>query len=102
MRKSATAIVDALNGAAAMRVTLLEIRDRRPQPLRDDKIIVGINGLAIDALVRSSRVLRRGGDLEVAGWTSTQGSRPSTIAVTTGSTQGPHAPSTTTIPQGKD
>src|SRR5262249_47450765 len=34
----------------------LEVRDRRKQPLRDEKIVVGLNGLAIAALARSGTV----------------------------------------------
>ncbi len=66
MRNSATQIMDSLNATASMRGKLLQARNRRPQPLRDDRIVVGVNGLAIEAFVQSSRVLRRSGDLEVA------------------------------------
>jgi uncharacterized protein len=66
MPKNATQIVDALNAVSPLRATLLETRNRRPQPLRDDKIVVGINGLAIEAFVRSAQVLRRHRDLEAA------------------------------------
>jgi uncharacterized protein YyaL (SSP411 family) len=38
-----------LEALAPLRTKLLEVRDRRKQPLRDDKIVVGLNGLAIAA-----------------------------------------------------
>jgi uncharacterized protein YyaL (SSP411 family) len=41
------------------RERLLEIRSRRPQPLRDDKAIAGWNGLMLAALAEAARVLRR-------------------------------------------
>ena len=66
MQKSGDEVVGMLNSVASLRATLLAARNRRPQPLRDDKIVVGINGLALDAFVRSSQVLQRGRDLEAA------------------------------------
>jgi uncharacterized protein YyaL (SSP411 family) len=45
-----------LEGLAPLRAKLLEVRDRRKQPLRDDKIVVAVNGLAIGALARSGAV----------------------------------------------
>jgi uncharacterized protein YyaL (SSP411 family) len=45
-----------LEALAPLRAKLLEVRDRRKQPLRDDKIVVGLNGLAIGALARSGAV----------------------------------------------
>jgi len=42
-----------------LRVKLLEARKRRPQPLRDDKIVVGLNGLAIEAFAEAGRILAR-------------------------------------------
>ncbi len=65
-QKTAEEVVSALNSVARLRPKLLAARNRRPQPLRDDKIVVGINGLAIDAFVRSSRALRRDRDLVAA------------------------------------
>jgi uncharacterized protein YyaL (SSP411 family) len=65
-QKSGDDVAGALNSLAPLRAKLLAARNRRPQPLRDDKIVVGINGLAIDAFVWSARVLRRERDLEVA------------------------------------
>jgi len=41
---------------APMRAKLLEIRNQRPQSARDDKIVVSLNGLAIDALARAGKV----------------------------------------------
>jgi uncharacterized protein YyaL (SSP411 family) len=46
-----------LSSLAAERGRLLEVRAGRPQPARDDKMIVGVNGLAIAALARSGRIL---------------------------------------------
>ena len=42
---------------AASRSTLLEVRNRRVRPGRDDKVLVSWNGLAIDALAKASQVL---------------------------------------------
>jgi hypothetical protein len=39
------------------RARLLEIRDRRPQPFRDDKVIASWNGLALAALAEGARFL---------------------------------------------
>jgi uncharacterized protein YyaL (SSP411 family) len=66
MQKSGDEVVRLLTAVAPLRARLLETRNRRPQPLRDDKIVVGVNGLAIDAYVRSARILRRDRDLEAA------------------------------------
>jgi uncharacterized protein len=41
------------------RARLLEIRDERPQPARDDKVITSWNGLALAALAEAGRMLRR-------------------------------------------
>ena len=38
---------------------LLAIRDKRPQPMRDDKIVVSLNGLAISALVQAGKIIER-------------------------------------------
>ena len=42
---------------APLRAKLLEARDRRPQPARDDKIVVALNGLAIAGLARAGKIL---------------------------------------------
>jgi hypothetical protein len=60
------ALLESLNGLSALRTQLLDARNRRPQPLRDEKIIVGINGLAIEALVRSAQILGTPRDLAAA------------------------------------
>jgi len=41
----------------ATRARLLEIRERRPQPFRDDKVIASWNGLALAALAEGARFL---------------------------------------------
>jgi uncharacterized protein len=45
-----------LEALAPVRAKLLKARDRRKQPLRDEKIVVSLNGLAIAALARAGRV----------------------------------------------
>ncbi|MBI3042282.1 MAG: thioredoxin domain-containing protein [Betaproteobacteria bacterium] len=50
-------VVTLLAGTRPLRQELLLARDRRPQPLRDDKIIVGLNGLAIEAFTEAGRIL---------------------------------------------
>ena len=42
---------------APARARLLEARERRPRPLRDEKVLAGWNGLAISALALGGRVL---------------------------------------------
>jgi uncharacterized protein len=42
---------------APLRAKLLEVRDRRSQPARDDKIVVALNGLAIASLARAGMTL---------------------------------------------
>jgi uncharacterized protein YyaL (SSP411 family) len=48
------------------RLRLLEIRDRRPQPALDDKVIASWNGLALAALAEGARRLERPDLLRVA------------------------------------
>ncbi len=50
-------VLRRLADLAPLRAKLLEVRDRRPQPARDDKIVVGLNGLAIAGLARAGAVL---------------------------------------------
>jgi uncharacterized protein YyaL (SSP411 family) len=57
-RAGAQEISQVLASLAPARAQLLEARNRRPQPARDDKIVVAWNGLAIDALVQSGTVLQ--------------------------------------------
>ncbi len=49
----------------ATRLRLLEIRERRPQPGRDDKVITSWNGLALAALAEAGRMLERPDLLEL-------------------------------------
>ncbi len=51
---------------AATRARLFELREQRPKPLRDDKVIASWNGLALAALAESARRLDRGDLLSAA------------------------------------
>ena len=46
---------------------LLRVRDARPQPVRDEKLMVGLNGLAIEAFAASGAALHSKADLADAG-----------------------------------
>jgi uncharacterized protein YyaL (SSP411 family) len=46
------------------RVTLFDVRERRPRPERDDKVLTAWNGLMIAASARAARVLDGGEALE--------------------------------------
>jgi uncharacterized protein YyaL (SSP411 family) len=59
-------ISQVLASLAPARAKLLAARDRRPQPARDDKIIVAWSAMTIDALVRSSAILARPGYTKLA------------------------------------
>jgi uncharacterized protein YyaL (SSP411 family) len=59
-------ISEVLISLAPARAKLLAVRERRPQPLRDDKIIVAWNAMTIDALVRSGEILNRARYSELA------------------------------------
>jgi hypothetical protein len=48
------------------RAILLERRERRPRPTRDDKVLADWNGLAIAALANAGNLLRRGDWLDIA------------------------------------
>ena len=50
-------LADELAALAPLREKLLQVRDRRTQPLRDEKIIVALNGLAISGLARAGKSL---------------------------------------------
>ncbi len=60
-----------------LRQTLLTARNRRPQPARDEKIVVGLNGLTIGALARSSQILNRS---EYLSWARRAAERIWTLA----------------------
>jgi uncharacterized protein YyaL (SSP411 family) len=49
-----------------LRAKLLELRERRPKPLRDDKAIASWNGLALAALAEAARRLERPDLLDAA------------------------------------
>ncbi len=59
-------VVKMLAALQPARELLLHARSRRPQPLRDEKIIAGQNGLAIEAFVEAATVLKRQEYLEIA------------------------------------
>ena len=59
-------LADLLNAVAPLRAKLLEARNRRPQPLRDEKIVAALNGLAIDALAHSGQIFHNNHDIETA------------------------------------
>ncbi len=50
---------------ARARAALLSVRDRRPQPARDDKALAGWNGLMIAAFADAAALLARAGDPEL-------------------------------------
>ncbi len=64
-QRSGSETVDALGSQAAARTKLLAARNTRPQPARDEKIIVAWNALAIDALVRSGKILGDSASIEL-------------------------------------
>ena len=52
-------ISQALAALAPARSRLLAARERRPQPARDEKIIVAWNAMTIDALIRAAEILNK-------------------------------------------
>ena len=56
-KNNGASVLPALAEIASLRAKLLEIRDRRQQPARDDKIVVSLNGLAIAGLARAGTVV---------------------------------------------
>ncbi len=56
-----------LSALAADRAKLLEVRAQRRQPARDDKLVVGLNGLAIAALAESGKIFGEPRYIEWAG-----------------------------------
>jgi uncharacterized protein YyaL (SSP411 family) len=58
-RAGASDFAQALSSLVAERRRLLEVRARRPQPARDEKMITGLNGLVIAALARSAAILEQ-------------------------------------------
>jgi uncharacterized protein YyaL (SSP411 family) len=56
LQADGTSILSSIVELAPMRAKLLAIRNERPQSARDDKIVVSLNGLAIDALARAGKV----------------------------------------------
>jgi len=55
-RANAAQISQRLDALAPQRTRLLAARRRRPQPARDDKILTGLNGLAITAFARGGQL----------------------------------------------
>lgn len=49
-----------------LRKKLFQVREKRPHPFRDDKILTSWNGLMIGALAKGARILRNGTYLEAA------------------------------------
>ena len=64
--RPADEIVALITSQAEVRAKLLAARNARPQPARDEKIIVAWNALAIDALVRSGTILGDRASIEAA------------------------------------
>jgi uncharacterized protein YyaL (SSP411 family) len=60
-KENRAGLADRIAEMAPMRAKLVEVRDRRGQPARDDKIVVALNGLAIAGLAHAGRIL---GELE--------------------------------------
>jgi uncharacterized protein len=58
---------DEWEALAPARAALYEARERRPHPLRDEKVLAGWNGLAISALAFGGRVLAEPRWTEAAG-----------------------------------
>ncbi|WGR98517.1 thioredoxin domain-containing protein [Bradyrhizobium sp. ISRA443] len=50
---------------ASDRAALMAVREKRPQPARDEKVVVALNGLTIAALAESGRILDQP---EFVGW----------------------------------
>jgi uncharacterized protein len=61
-RRHGRAPAEVADLLARSRAALLEARDRRPQPSRDDKALAGWNGLAIAAFADAAALLGRDGD----------------------------------------
>jgi uncharacterized protein len=59
-------LILALDRQAPAREQLLAARARRPQPARDEKIIVAWNAMAIGSLARSAEILDRPANLDLA------------------------------------
>ncbi len=59
VRTGATTAAELLERFDDARATLLAERAKRPQPLRDDKVLAAWNGLAIRALVDAAQALHR-------------------------------------------
>jgi hypothetical protein len=69
-RAGATDIASALAALAPACARLLAAREHRPQPSRDEKIIVAWNALAIDALAHSAEILQQPPYLKLAQQTA--------------------------------
>ncbi|HKQ25192.1 MAG TPA: DUF255 domain-containing protein [Burkholderiales bacterium] len=58
--------IQSLATTAPMRKKLLDVRNRRAQPARDEKLVVALNGLAIQAFARSGQLLDMPSYIDVA------------------------------------
>jgi uncharacterized protein len=56
-KENRAGLADRIAEMAPMRAKLVEVRDWRRQPARDDKIVVALNGLAIAGLAHAGRIL---------------------------------------------
>ncbi len=65
--KDRTILLSGLEDLKQQRLRLLALRDKRQQPLRDDKIVVMLNGLTIAALVRAGKLFDKPKWIESAG-----------------------------------
>ncbi|MBI3375394.1 MAG: DUF255 domain-containing protein [Betaproteobacteria bacterium] len=63
---SAARLADILSRTAPLRARLLDARNSRPQPARDEKMIVALNGLTIEALATAGRSLGEPGYVRLA------------------------------------
>ena len=90
------------DGLAAARAQLLEARDRRPQPARDDKALAAWNGMALAAFADAGRLLgepayveRRARDRAVPARLAVAGRSPAADVARRDARRSPRSPRTT-------